>query len=120
MTVHAKDVAEPFANTRSTDASVTSSVQQAETGSGTLFMVDVDNTNNSAKTYVKLWDQTSVAVGATVPDWIFMVPASVRRVFTIPSGLAFSTGLAYAAVTTGGTAGTTSPSSSVALKLAFD
>jgi len=36
------------------------------------------------------------------------------------TGLSFSTGLAYAAVTQGGTAGTTSPSSSVSLKLAFD
>lgn len=120
MTVHAKTVAQPFANTRSTDSSANSTAQQAETGSGTLFMVDIDNTANSAATFIKMYDATSITVGTTVPDWIFKAPGGVRRVYTIPTGLAFSTGLGYAAVTQGGTAGTTSPTSAVVLKLAFD
>ena len=120
MTVFAKTVAQPFATTRSADTSATATAQLAETGSGTLFMVDIDNTNNSAKTYVKLYDATAPTVGTTNPDWIFMVPGSVRRTYAIPSGLAFSTGLSYAAVTTAGAPGTTSPTSSVAVRLCFD
>lgn len=119
MTIHSKTVAQPFTTSRSSDTSVTNSAQQAKSGAGTLVLVDIDNTNNGAITYVKMWDATSITVGTTSPDWIFMVPPSIRRVFSIPKGLTFGTGLGYAAVTTGGTAGTTNPSSAVALRLAF-
>jgi hypothetical protein len=120
MTVIAKTTPSPYATNQASDTSVNSSVQQAKTGSGTLFMVEIDNTANSAVTYVKVYDNTTVTVGTTVPDWIFYAPASVKRTYSVPTGLAFSTGLAYAAVTQGGTAGTTSPSSAVLLKLVFD
>ncbi len=120
MTVFAKTVAEPFASTRSADTSATATSQLAETGAGTLFLIDIDNTNNSTKTYVKMYDATAPTIGTTNPDWIFMAPASVRRVYSIPGGLAFSTGLSYAAVTTAGSPGTTSPTSSVAVRLSFD
>jgi hypothetical protein len=85
-------------------------------GACTLYMVDVDNSANAAVSYLKLYDSASPTVGTTAPDMIFKVPASVRRVFAIPDGVAF-TNLSFACVTTAGTAGTTNPTSNVTVKL---
>lgn len=91
--------------------------QANTTGStGTLHVVDVDNTANGAASYVKFYDATSVTVGTTVPDLVLKVPASVRRQFVMPGGIAFATGFSHACVTAGGTAGTTSPGSAVVLR----
>lgn len=60
--------------------------------------------------YVKLFDDINPVVGTTAPDEIWMIPAS--GTVTLHFGdkpLEFPTGLSMAAVTTGGTAGTTPP-----------
>lgn len=86
-------------------------------GAVTIRLVDVDNSNNAAVTYVKLWNALSPTVGTTAPDMILMCPASVRRVFAFPDGISFGTGLSFAGLTTAGTAGTTSPTSNVTVKI---
>jgi hypothetical protein len=119
MTISAKTVAEPFATTRSTDASATNAAQLVIAGTVKIQVVDVDNTANSAKTYLKVYDAATagaVTVGTTVPAHIFMVPPGVRRAYTIPEGLLHSAGIVYAALTAGGTAGTTSPTNPVPVR----
>lgn len=87
-------------------------------GATTVYMVDVDNTANAAVSYVKLYDSASPTVGTTAPDFVFKVTASTRKVFVLDmSGIAFTTGLSFATVTAGGTAGTSSPSSSVIVRI---
>ena len=89
--------------------------------SGTLYHVECDNTANAAATYVKLWDLASgsVTVGTTAPDWVFKIPASVRITQPIPGGVAFGTALTVASLTTGGTAGTTAPSSATIVRIVY-
>lgn len=89
--------------------------------SGTLYVVNVDNSANAAIEYVKLWALASaVTVGTTAPDWVLLVPASyVGTILLAPAGLAFANGLQAATVTTAGTAGTTSPSSALILRIAY-
>src|SRR3990167_3473614 len=97
------------------DADVNATGENDMTGtSGILYMVDIDNTANGAASYIKLYDALSPTIGTTAPDWIFKVAASVRRVLAITEGFAF-TNLSMAGLTAGGTAGTTGPTSDVAV-----
>jgi len=82
--------------------------------SGSLFMVDIDNALNSAPSYLKIYNSASPVVGTAAPDLIFAVGASIRRSFVLPEGWDFSS-LSFACVTAGGTTGTISPASAVAV-----
>ena len=84
--------------------------------SGNLFYVEIDNTANSAVSYLKVYDTGSVTVGTTAPDWIFSADASANNKFVIPTDVSFATALSYCCVTTGGTGGTTAPGSAVAVR----
>ena len=88
---------------------------------GTLYQIQIDNTGNAAVTYVKLYDAgaAAVTVGTTAPDWIFRVAASVSRTIPFPEGAAFATALSVAALTAGGTAGTTGPTSAVTVRIVY-
>lgn len=94
------------------------SENDVRSGATTVFIVDVDNTANAAATYTKLYDSASPTVGTTAPDYIVKTPASVRRSFVLGlEGCAFATGLSFASVTAGGTAGTTGPTSDVIVRI---
>lgn len=89
--------------------------------SGTMYAIEIDNSAVAAVSYVKLWDVASgsVTVGTTAPNWIFAVPASVKKAFVMPGGIAFGTALTAACVAEAGTAGTTNPSSSVIVRIVY-
>lgn len=87
-------------------------------GATTVYLIEVDNTANVAATYTKFYDAAAPTVGTTAPDLVLKTPAGKRRIFPIPHGLAFSTGLSFASVTAGGTAGTTSPTSATPVRVA--
>ena len=79
-------------------------------GAATIYAVTIDNAANGAATYTKLYNSaTAITVGTTDPDVIFMTPASVVRTYVFRNSLNFATGLCFASVTAGGTAGTTNP-----------
>jgi hypothetical protein len=92
----------------------------------TLYYIFIDNTLNSgAATYVRLWNTAagSVTVGTTVPDMVLYVPGGDTLTY-IPyqnasPGMSFSTALSAAAVTTGGTAGNSAPSSNVPVTIVY-
>lgn len=88
-------------------------------GATTIFQVDIDNTANGAPTFVKVYDSASPTVGTTAPDYIFKVPAGVRRVFTLGLEGVALTNCSIAAVTAGGTAGTSNPASSCIVRALF-
>jgi hypothetical protein len=96
-----------------------STVVTAKASSAVLYELELDNTLNSAASYFKIFNTTSVTLGTTVPDWVILVPASVSRTMVVTSGLTFATALSYAATTAGGTAGSTAPTSNFAVKLVY-
>ena len=87
-------------------------------GAATIYAITVDNTANAAIEYVKLYNSaTAITVGTTDPDVILMVPVSVVRSYIFRNSLSMSTGLSFAAVTAGGTAGTTGPTSAMIVNI---
>src|SRR5271170_3184317 len=100
-------------------------IEGIKASSASVFSVIVDNSANSAATYVKLWNLASgsVMVGTTVPDEVIYVPANVLVTQILYTGAAqgkiFGTALSAAAVTTGGTTGTTPPTSSTVVTINY-
>ena len=87
---------------------------------GTMYLIYVDNTANAAVSYLKLYDTSgAVVVGTTVPDWVFKITALIVQPIVFAPGEAFANGLQASTVTTGGTAGNTSPSSSVIVRIVY-
>lgn len=106
------------ANIVQDSASNATSEDNVRNGATTVYMVDVDNSANAAVTYVKLYDSAAPTVGTTAPDMILKVTASARKVFVFDmAGIAFTTGLSFASLTAGGTAGVTGPTSDVIVKI---
>mgnify|MGYP003152881810 CR=1 FL=1 len=100
------------------DTSVTSTAQNNVTGAAAvLYGILIDNTANSAASYVKIYNHAGPTVGTTVPDFVFACPASVTRQYTMAGGVALGVGISYACVTVGGTAGTSSPGSAVLVRI---
>ena len=101
------------------DSAAGSTAVVAKASSGVLYELELDNSANSAASYLKLYNTGTVTVGTTVPDMVIMVPANVSRSLVIPSGITFGTALSYAATTAGGTSGSTAPTSSFAIKMVY-
>ena len=100
------------------DTSVTSTPENNVTGAiATFFGVYIDNTANSAASYVKIYNHLSPTVGTTDPDFVFICPASVTRQYTMAGGVALDTALSYACTTAGGTSGAASPTSAVLIRI---
>src|ERR1700676_2991024 len=105
---------------------MSATIDGIKASSAKVYSVLVDNTlNGAAATYVKLYNLASgsVTVGTTAPDEIIFVPGGALVTVTYFTGAAqgktFPVGLSAAAVTTGGTAGITSPASSVVVSVNY-
>lgn len=101
---------------RFTDVELNSTPELLLSGTPTAYGLEVDNTQNKEPVYVKVWDQTSVTVGTTAPDFVFKVPAGKKRKQPLDSastGHAFGTGLSVGCVLTPGTPGSDSPTNPV-------
>ena len=101
---------------RDTDADATSE-NDVNSGAATLYGIKADNSANSAASFVKLYNNAAPTVGTTAPDIILKVKGSKIRRVLFPKGIAFGTALSYACVTTGGTGGTSNPTSDVKVDL---
>lgn len=126
MAITQVTVASPSGQIQFTDTAMGATADAVKASSGTVYSVFVDNSaNGGAASYVKLYDAASggVTVGTTVPDEVLYVrPGAVIEVlyFTKSApGKAFGTAITAACVTTGGTAGTTPPASSVIVTLNY-
>ena len=88
-------------------------------GAATVFYVFIDNTANTAISYFKAWNNAAPTVGTTAPDMVLPCPASARITYWFGGeGMAtFATALSIACVTTAGTAGTTSPTNDVTVRI---
>lgn len=109
-----------------TDTQIGNAVDGVKASSAALYQVTVDNSGNGgAAAYVKLYNATSgsVTIGTTVPDEVIFVPAGaiITQPYYTKSALgkAFGTALTAACLTTGGTAGTTSPTNPVICTIVY-
>ena|ERR1700687_4482510 len=107
------------------DTAMGNVVDAIKASSARLYSVIIDNTLNASASYVKLFNlgSGSVVVGTTAPDEIIFVPGLALVTVTYFTGAAqgkvFATALSAFCVTTGGTAGSTSPSSSVIVSISY-
>lgn len=107
------------------DTAIGNALDAIKASSAKVYYLTVDNTANGAASYLKLFNLASgsVTLGTSSPDEVILCPGSV--VTTVVYGTAaapgktFGTALTAACVTTGGTAGTVSPSSSVVLTVSY-
>lgn len=89
----------------------------------TLYGIYADNSANAEDVFVKIWDHAGPTVGTTDPDTVVRVEAGDDIFIPFGSegeGVGIATGLNVACVTTGGTAGTTSPTNDVKATLITD
>jgi hypothetical protein len=108
------------------DTAIGASIDGIKASSAKLYSITVDNSaNGGAASYVKLWNLASgsVTIGVTAPDEVIYVPAGAiitQYFFTgATQGKTFGTALSAACVTTGGTAGSTPPVSSVIFSASY-
>ena len=86
------------------------------TGSIRVYGVVIDNTLNTAASYLKCWDQVGTPViGTEVPHMILKADAATKVQYNFDVGVYFATALKAAVLTTAGTAGATAPSGTLTI-----
>tara|TARA_R100000655_G_scaffold30670_1_gene61649 strand:+ start:11712 stop:12098 length:387 start_codon:yes stop_codon:yes gene_type:complete len=112
---------EQFAENEAIDIDLEHTPQTVRNGDTFLFQVRIDNTANSAKTYVRLFDVASGSVtnGTTDPDFILPCAASSVAEYNFFPGAFFDTELSATASTSAGTSGTGAPSSSCIVRFLY-
>ena len=126
MSITQVNVGSPTNLFQYTDTAMGTSLDAVKASSAVLFSIFIDNSlNGGAASYVKLFNLASgsTTLGTTSPDEIVYVPAGAKithQFFTGGvAGKTFPTALTAACVTTGGTSGTTAPSSNVAVTFLY-
>jgi len=106
------------------ESALDSVAKEANVGAALIHNIDIDNQSN-AIVYVKVYYKAAgdVVVGTTDPDEIIPVPTLTRQnhVMIQASDAQMPTAITLAAVTTGGTAGTSNPAGgSVAVRVTIE
>ncbi len=118
MAVSVTNLGSPLAVKLVIDDDADGSANNNVTGaSGNIFLVEIDNANNTAITYVRLYNHNSPSVGTTDPELVLPAPAGTKLTYAIPQGVAFGTGISIAACAEGGTSGSTNPGGTVTVRL---
>ncbi len=78
----------------------------------TLDGVLINNTRNTHKVYVKIYDNADPSVGTTAPDCVLVADAGATVAYTFSFGIAFSN-FSFACVQEPGTSGATNPDNDV-------
>lgn len=118
MAVTTTPLSSPFTNAIVFDADANEVAENnVRGGASTVFMLRIDNSANAAASYVKLYNDAAPTVGTTAPDLIIPVAANASVEWVSLTGFAFATALSFACVTTGGTGGTTGPTSDVGVRI---
>ena len=90
-------------------AASNSAVDNTTGASGTLYMVEIDNTDLAAAVYFKLANSTNATAGTTAADMVFLCPASAKRSYAFPEGIAFDAGFSHWCVTSADESSTAAP-----------
>ena len=95
-------------------------------GGATCFIFDMDNSNNTAPTYLKVWNDANPTTNSDQFDLLFLIPAQVRQTVTvtgmlangtISDGIYLGTSLTYASTTAATLAGVSSPLNAVTVRI---
>lgn len=126
MAISQVNVSTPSNEIVFTDSAMGATVDGIKASSTIVNYVIVDNSaNGGSPSYVKLYNLASgsVVVGTTAPDDIIYVTAGKVVTMNYYTGALigkfFGTALSAACVTTGGTAGVTSPAGSVIVTISY-
>ena len=110
MAVTVTNQSNPLASKIVQDTGATSTAVDNTTGaSGTLYMVEIDNSNYGTIVYFKLANATSATGGTTAAAMVFLCPASAKRSYVFPEGIAFSSGFSHWCTTGSAEANTSAP-----------
>ena len=111
MAVTVTNQSNPLASKLVQDTAATSTAVDNTTGaSGTLYMVEIDNSTYGTIVYFKLANATSATAGTTAAAMVFLCPASVKRSYVFPEGIAFASGFSHWCVTAAAESNTSAPS----------
>ena len=105
------------------DFSANASSENNVTGnsSGTIFLVEIDNTANATThAYVKIRDATSATPAdatAGIPTWQFAAPPATKFTYTFPDGQEYSAGLSMWCTTSPAHQDQSPPQNAVVVKL---
>ena len=95
-------------------------------GGATCFIFDIDNSNNTVPTYLKVWNDASPTNNSDECDLLFLAPKQVRQTVTVTGALAngtvsdgiyLGTALTFASTTAATLAGVTNPTNSVTVRI---
>tara|TARA_R100001224_G_scaffold48764_1_gene28201 strand:- start:499 stop:873 length:375 start_codon:yes stop_codon:yes gene_type:complete len=86
--------------------------------SGKLYLVEVDNTENSdIPVFLNIADASSATAGTTVPDFRMNIPRGVKSTLLWSEGHEYSAGLCIWASTTSATSSPSGPDGNVIVKM---
>ena len=89
-------VASPIATKLVTDTDADATEEAHASGaSGSIYMVEIDNTDNVVATYIKVLDATSGTPATSAADFIFVAPAKTKVSYVCSTGNAFSQGITF-------------------------
>ena len=124
MAVTTSTIADPLGTKLIIDADsdATSESNVTSGAAGTIYAVEIDNTENSAAVYTKLYQSTNPTVGTTSPDLQFKVAAQSKQTYIIGGGfavasLSFWTVTSAYASTSNNANANSSPASDVKVKV---
>ena len=86
--------------------------------SGTLYLVEVDNTANSdSSAYLRIIDRASANASNDVPTWMFVAAPGAKASYVMPEGQAYSAGLSIWCTSNNAKDNATSPSNDVTVRI---
>jgi len=91
-------------------AASNTAVDNSTGGSGSLYMVEIDNSSYGDDVYFKLANSTNATAGTTASTMVLFCPASSKRSYVFPEGLAFSAGFSHWCTTAAAEDSTAAPS----------
>lgn len=93
------------------DTAATATAVNNTTGtSGTLYMVEIDNSTYGTAVYFKMAAAASATAGTTAATMVFYCAANTKRSYVFPEGIAFATGFCHWCTTGAAEASTAAPS----------
>ena len=119
MATYKTSISGSISDAKWTDDAATATEVEASSSAINVDQVRIDNTANSTKLYLKLYNlaASSLTVGSNSPESILAVEAGSSVEYGFDPGMVFGTALCYAVVTTGGTAGTAGPGTAITLEI---
>lgn len=85
--------------------------------SGSIYLIDIDNTNNTVAVYLKMVDHASNVGPGQVPSLVLRGTPGVVTSYVFESGLAYSAGVSISCTPDSNVAGNTDPTNSVTVSL---